>query len=794
MLPLQRRTVAPHHLDWRNGGRATLHATETFDVVILGFDDREERPEERLQRAFGIDLTTAQALLSGLPATVQRAVSRVRAEYFRRALTMIGAQAEVRDQNGATIAPEPEPAPAAALTDAAAFEAFAEPAQHGGSIAFDTTGRAPSPWRADPAAVDPMSQTMAMIAPPADMPPPIPEPTALGVRSIAPAGAVLRGPAHATVHEAPAARNANPRTARPVATATVIDARPPSRAPQAEPAPYAVTERPTTERAFAAVNPQAVSRGDAPAWQRPAAIAASPAAGPPLAAPGMPTLGAAGWSNAAALATSAAVAVARAATSSTEAATPAATPALVTNMPSGVFDPPHEDARGHDEHGLPRIFAPRDPSSVFDPAPGAGNDSGQRTPVASAGMPDAPSAALPDFGFVSIERSASGAAGGFDLGPALDHAPVQAPQSAALTLDSDVNTAALRVLSPWEQPSTRSMAEPPGPALAAEALGAQRPARARAARSPAAGGRAAEPAGQRARAARPGGRSDSDERESPARRAAHGAKPGARARGATDRGAEVAAPANADTRSFWETIGEALALPFSGTGPYWIGAITAWSAAVAVLGFFASPMLLLGAVVMFFANTSVLAFACDYYRVCMWAPAVGEDTLDRSPDFDPVRLLNGYMKSGMHLMLFLIVSQIPLIAWVGMSAAEDGIEVLPELALHPLTWLLFLFPYFYWPMGVALTALHNDFAAVWNLPAGLRAISRAPAEYTLIVGIGMLTFAAAAVALFVLSSALGITGVVISGTLGFPLAVSHGIQGALMGHLLRARGEIFEQP
>ncbi len=773
-----------------------MHAAETFDVVILGFDDREERPEERLQRAFGIDRTTAQALLSRLPATVQRSVSRVRAEYFRRALTMIGAQSEVRDQDGTAVAPENELelTAAAAPADAAAFEAYAEPAQHGGSIAFDTTGRAPSPWRADPA-VDPMSQTMAMVAPPAHRPPPTPEPTAFDVRSVAPAAAVLRGPAHATVHEAPTTLNANPRTARPVATATAIDARLPSRAPQAEPAPYAVTERPTTERAFAAVNPQAVSRGDAPAWQRPAAIAASPAAGPPLAAPGTPTVGVAGWSNAAAGAMPAPAvgAMARAARPSASPDPPAAIPALVTNMPSGVFDPPREHAHAHDEHGLPRIFAPRDPSSVFDPAPSTGNDAGQRTPDASARMPGASSAALPDFGFVSIERSASGAAGGFDLGPALDHAPAQAPQGNALTLDSDVNTAALRVLSPWEQPSTRSMAEPPGPALAAEALGAQRPARARAVRSPAAGGRAAEPAGQRARAPRPASRSDSDERESPARRAAHGAEGRPRARSATDRGADVAAPANADTHSFWETIGDALALPFSGTGPYWIGAITAWSAAVAVLGFFASPMPVLGAVVMFFANTSVLAFACDYYRVCLWAPAVGEDTLDRSPDFDPARLLNGYMKSGMHLMLFLIVSQIPLIAWVGMSAAEDGIEVLPELALHPLTWLLFLFPYFYWPMGVALTALHNDFAAVWNLPAGLRAICRAPAEYTLIVGIGMMTFAAAAVALFVLSSALGITGVVISGTLGFPLAVSHGIQGALMGHLLRARGEIFEQ-
>jgi hypothetical protein len=121
------------------------------------------------------------------------------------------------------------------------------------------------------------------------------------------------------------------------------------------------------------------------------------------------------------------------------------------------------------------------------------------------------------------------------------------------------------------------------------------------------------------------------------------------------------------------------------------------------------------------------------------------------------------------------------------------LEVLPELAVHPLSWLLLLMPYFYWPMGVGMTALNNDFAAIWNVPAGLRIIARAPAEYTVIVGIGVMSFFAAGIALVLFGSALGITGSVIVGTLGFPLAVSHGIQGALVGHLVRSRSEIFEE-
>ena len=73
---------------------------DSFDVVILGFDRRDEAPEARLQQAFGIDGDTAERILMELPATVQRGVSRVRAEYFRRALARIGAAVEVRDPAG----------------------------------------------------------------------------------------------------------------------------------------------------------------------------------------------------------------------------------------------------------------------------------------------------------------------------------------------------------------------------------------------------------------------------------------------------------------------------------------------------------------------------------------------------------------------------------------------------------------------------------------------------------------------------------------------------------------------
>ena len=89
--------------------------------MILGFDARPEEPHARLQQAFGVDGETAERILVQLPATVQRAVSRVRAEYFRRALVRIGAAVEVRDLSGEVMPmvaspsfPPPGSAPAAA--------------------------------------------------------------------------------------------------------------------------------------------------------------------------------------------------------------------------------------------------------------------------------------------------------------------------------------------------------------------------------------------------------------------------------------------------------------------------------------------------------------------------------------------------------------------------------------------------------------------------------------------------------------------------------------------------------
>jgi hypothetical protein len=245
-----------------------------------------------------------------------------------------------------------------------------------------------------------------------------------------------------------------------------------------------------------------------------------------------------------------------------------------------------------------------------------------------------------------------------------------------------------------------------------------------------------------------------------------------------------------DLRSFWDTFTEALALPFTGSGLPFIIVISAWSVVVGLLDRMGRFAFVMGSVVIFFAHATLLAMACDYYHSCMWASAAGDQTLDRGPDLDPTRIFDRYLKAGMSFSLFMLASQCPLLWWVfhelGNSVSLGGI------VSDPLSWLLALLPYFYWPMGVGLASLRNDPTAIWKVSTGVRAIARAPLEYTVIVLVGLTAFSTSWIALLACSSIFGVTGPVLSGTLGLPLAVSHGLQGALMGHLVRARAEVFE--
>jgi hypothetical protein len=437
---------------------------------------------------------------------------------------------------------------------------------------------------------------------------------------------------------------------------------------------------------------------------------------------------------------------------------------------------------------VPALHVSRDPSSVFDPPPAQvphpprpqaitlpSADTADLAALAVlAAIPAAPMyGELDNVPMPAAVRERPAPARDFTAGfESLGSGPaVSAPAALMLDLspiaDDPFDVAPKHVLQAWEQPEDASMAEPKTASSRAPHARAlrQSPRQRLLPESLPAPGASAPPVWSRPA---PGPASGVADREQPRARA-------------------VVAY---DPRTFWQTIGEALVLPFTGTGLHWMGAITLWSLFVSVVGLLCKYMFITGLTIMFAAQTSLIAFACDFYRVCLWSPVVGEKVLDVEPSFDPNRILDRYVRSGMHLSLFAIASQIPVIAWLAMSAV-DGRAFLDTL-VQPVTWALFALPYVYWPMAVGLTALGNDFGAIWNVLAGFRAIARAPLEYALIAIIGLGSLVLTWSALMWGGTALGVSGAVLSGTVGIPLAISHGIQGALMGHLARARGEVFE--
>jgi hypothetical protein len=92
-------------------------AGELFDVVVLGFERRSEAPADGLCRLFGLDEKSAQQLVANAPLTVRSALTRLQAEYFRRALHSIGARVELRGE-GALLGPVLQPMAAGATPPA----------------------------------------------------------------------------------------------------------------------------------------------------------------------------------------------------------------------------------------------------------------------------------------------------------------------------------------------------------------------------------------------------------------------------------------------------------------------------------------------------------------------------------------------------------------------------------------------------------------------------------------------------------------------------------------------------
>lgn len=707
---------------------SSTEQAESFDVVVLGFDAAQEAPQAGLKRVFGIDDDAAEKVIASVPVTVQRGVNRVRAEYFRRALNRIGANVEIRTPEGDVVT-EPAAAPSPIDPRAVAITERPPPGARDKPAFFtETAPTEPLPlMAASPGTPAAAAIRTQLSAADHGAAPP--------AEHAAP-NAALRAPAHATLKEAVAA----PTEAASWSANGAVEAHNAATA-QTQRAPLSAFRIGDTNAPYPAPSPQMA--GSAQPAAPPTAAVATPANGAPV----------------------------------------------HRTAYEGI-------ARGAIDRGRFNASVGQPGSEPVGPA-GSGVSAAAALDLDPAAARPAREAPAAWFG---IAPSANGPV---DLPPL--PIPAATPPKAAAPAPIAATPAAKAAISARILPGEGLAA--PGPETMAAAMRKQA---ARDAVSSLGGARevavklepraAARPASDGAAAATPSLRAEAGAPQPPANSAGASAAPKsappASAAAAFTAGvatAGVSAPRGlvTDTRPFSATVSDALLFPVLGHGTAWVMTITVWGLVMGLIGVAASTVALLGKVVTLVSWSTLLALCGDYHRRCVWSVVTGERSVDRAPDLEPVRLVNEYVKNGAHLFVFAVLSQLPLLVWfLRQRIGSPEMESI-DLVLSPTFWVMALGPACYWPMALTTASIHNDYAAVWYVPLGLRAIVRAPAEYAMMVFIGGAVFGGITFCFVLLGVASGLPELFINAALGLPLALSHGIMGALSGHLVRARGDAF---
>ncbi|MET0385212.1 MAG: hypothetical protein ABW321_04600 [Polyangiales bacterium] len=251
-------------------------------------------------------------------------------------------------------------------------------------------------------------------------------------------------------------------------------------------------------------------------------------------------------------------------------------------------------------------------------------------------------------------------------------------------------------------------------------------------------------------------------------------------------------PSEPPEPSYWDDLGEALLFPWRDRGVWWVISIVLWALVANVFGALAQAVPFMGTTFVLLFNSALLALTADFHRRCMWGVANADSSLDEGPDFDPARILHHYMRAGVHVTGFLLVSQLPVVIWLVMSLVDKGLDQWLPLVSSWKLWLIAALPAVYWPMAIATASLYSRYQAVWYLPLGLRALARAPLEYASIVMVGAVAFLIPWTCATAIARAVGLPSMFFLALAGLPLAVSHALMGALTGHLMRARPALFE--
>jgi hypothetical protein len=816
-----------------------------FDVVVSEFDARLETPVSRIVRVFGVDESTAQTLVSALPAMVCQGVNAVRAAHFARALVSIGARIEVRDRSGASVAldellGESQNAPARSSREVQAESSQSLPANdvepvsqtrtpplvnpkaatlfRGSDALADTLGATPTPAPQAPrlsrAEIEVLQHepTAPRIAAERLSPPP-PERAAWGELQREPA---RTRPGSQPLAARPSGDVAAPRGLtsggpgpRELSAAGALDPQlslaPLGQAAASQPL-TAAGQHPAMRGLSKPLGEQAgqplTAAGQHPAMRGLSRPLGEQACQPLTAAgqhPAMRGLSRPLGEQAGQPLTAAGQHPAMRGLSKPLGAQ-ASRPLSAGQRPatrglSRPLDPQasqpltaagqHPAMRGLSKPlGDQAARPPREPSGKQPRSADPGQAPRASDVAASnAGEPeDWSDLGLPEL---TANNAQTASAGGVSLGP-----PTAAGGPRLHTLDLSGPSLSLDPMA------VRAVATRAGvvyeQATPAARGGAQKVAADDA--TSLRGGRAR--GADDATGVRDPRRAPGDENPGRARPRNSGPlidSPAA-ARAASPAGHRAPPPSAAsvehDPSEFWEDFPDTLSFPFRGSGFAWLASIGVWAICSGVLSVLAWIAPMAGWTVMFFANSSVIAISADYHRRCMWAVANHDAPLEQGPDFDPTRILQEYVRAGAHLTAFMFVSQVPLWLWLASMLGQEGLRAL-DLLFSVRFWFLAALPGLYWPMAVATASLYNRAPGVWFVPVGVRAIVRAPLAYAAIATAGGLTFVVPFVVLAVVAREAGVPSSMLLAIAGFPMAASHGVMGALTGLLMRSKSDLF---
>jgi hypothetical protein len=260
-------------------------------------------------------------------------------------------------------------------------------------------------------------------------------------------------------------------------------------------------------------------------------------------------------------------------------------------------------------------------------------------------------------------------------------------------------------------------------------------------------------------------------------------RPSARPRAAQATPAPAQAAADEKPqRGFFASLPAALLLPLRGTGFGWLAA----AAGIGFVGVVGGLVPLFGLVVQIVVLAALLTVLAKYFQACMAAAAMD---LDRPQGFPEVtQFFSELVLPGLALTLWFVAANLPLLFWLWRWSDLLDKGAFGAVA-NPVTLALAAFPYVLWPAALARGAARGSFFSMFNLPAVVIGVMRAPLAYATVLGLGVAaTLVPLALASFQSQACGGFVRNLVIYVVDLAIfAYAHGVMGAAMGHLARVK-------